>query len=427
MKKLLHTLLRLLAQRILQRHEPRIVAITGSVGKTSAKTAIAGVLSKQFTVRAGESSFNNEIGVPLAIIGIAESPGKNMLGWVGVVVKGVRTMLAPKGRYPQILVLEFGADHPGDIRYLMESFPPSISVLTAVAKVHLEQFRSIENVAREKSLIISLLPPSGKAIINADDPLVAPLARKTSVAVTTFGTSEAADFSATALQVVDKEGIIGLAFKIGHGGRVVPLFIPSVTGGHHVYAMLAAAAVADAVGMNLVDIGNALADYRTPRGRGRLIDGIGGALIVDDTYNASPISTKAALHTLASLGQLRGGKTIAILGDMLELGDYMDQGHREVGRVVKELGIDILLTVGELASRISKSARDAGISEDSVHAFVSREQAIDFVRPQLTATDTILVKGSQGARMEKVVVALMAHPEQAGELVVRQSAKWKKK
>lgn len=427
-KKLVEWKLRFLARLVLKKYKPDIIGITGSVGKTSAKEAIYAVLSSKFKVRKNIKNYNNEIGVPLSILGL-ESGYKNVFTWLGIFVKAWILILFRQKDYPRILVLEMGADKPGDIKYLIDFVPCKIGVVTAIAPVHLEFFKTIERIVREKQLIISHLKQDGFAILNGDDPEVLKMKEKTKAKVLTFGFGQGLDIKAFEPNIV-KGGpeskwvdysIRGISFKASYQGSTVPFFLKSVFGEHQVLAALAAIGCGVAFGMNLVEISEALKKYQAPAGRMKLIPGIKHTFIIDDSYNSSPSACLAALKVIEKI-QI-DGKKYAVFGDMAELGDYTEQGHREVGHEASQV-VDYLVTVGEKAKFIAHEATKSGMNADNIFSFDHTEEAGRFIQDRLKKGDLILVKGSQVSRMERVVKELMVEPEKASELLVRQGPEW---
>lgn len=409
----------------MKKYKPEVIGITGSMGKTSTKEAIFAVLSSKFRARQNLKNYNNELGLPLSILG-TESGRKSILKWLGVIFHGIKLILFRDADYPQILVLEMGADHPGDIKYLTELAPCKIGVVTGIGPAHLEFFESIEKIVKEKRIIVSHLRPEGFAVLNHDDEKVYEMREKTRAKVLTYGFDQEAEVRA------QEEGMIGegmeikgMNFKLSYTGSVVPIFLPGVLGRQHIYAALAGAAIGIIHGMNLVEVAESLKRYAAPKGRMNLISGIKNTLIIDDTYNASPIPVEAALDVLRSIKlPAEDDKKFAVLGDMLELGSFSEEGHKQVGRAAAKSNVDYLVTVGERSRDIARAALLAGMSEDRVSNFSTPEEAGLFVQGKMKQGDLVLIKGSQGMRMEKVVKELMAEPLQACELLVRQDASW---
>ena len=437
-KKILQVVLRYCAQRILKKYNPEIVGITGSVGKTSAKEAIYVVLSSQYNTRQNIKSYNNEIGTPLTIIG-AETGGRSGLKWLLILFKVIKLLLIKASQYAQILVLEMGSDKIGDIEYLVKLAPPKIGVLTAVSESHLHAFKDLKGVLKEKEKIVTALPKDAIAVINADDDNVAGLAPRIKAKIISFGFSQEANVRANEILFTGLEKDFcesqhdwecktwGTNFKVSYNGSTVPVFLPHCLGRQSIYAALAAIAVGVAYKFNLVEIAAALKEFKPPKGRMNLIKGIKYTMIVDDTYNSSPLAVKAALENLSLIELKPGHRKIAVLGDMLELGEHSDNAHREVGFKVVENNFDYLIAVGKEAKLIAEAALEAGMAADHVHYFEDRDKAGIFAQNLIESGDLILVKGSQGLRLEKIVLEIMAEPEKAGELLVRQTGEWKDK
>lgn len=424
MKSIIQKILFVLARAVLKKYKPEVVGITGSMGKTSTKEAVFAVLSSKFRVRQNLKNYNNELGVPLSILGVP-SGKKSVLKWLGVIFHGLKLWIGRDENYPQILVLEMGADHPGDIKYLTELAPCKIGVVTGIGPAHLEFFESIEKIIKEKRIVVSHLRPDGFAVLNRDDEKVFEMREKTRAKILTYGFFADAEVRAQEDGMIGEGvGISGMNFKLSYAGAVVPIFLPGVLGHQHIYAALAGAAVGIIYGMNLVEIAESFKKYQAPRGRMNLIPGIKNTLLIDDTYNASPIPVEAALGVLRSIKlPMEDDKKFAVLGDMLELGSFSEEGHKQVGRAAAG-GVDYLVTVGERSRDIARAAKEAGMSEDKISNFPTPEEAGLFVQGKMKQGDVVLAKGSQGMRMEKVVKELMAEPMRACELLVRQDASW---
>lgn len=423
MKKITQNILKILAKLVLKKYKPEVIAITGSVGKTSTKEAIYTVLKKKFLVRRSIKNYNNELGVPLTILN-SLAAGKSLSGWLKIYFKGLKLIFKRDKTYPKILVLEMAADKIGDIKYLTSFVPRKAGVVTTVEKVHLEYFGSLEKIAAEKQGVVSDLKKNAYAVLNADNPLIYNMEQKTKAKILTFGFSEKAQIKAAELAISEKNGIKGISFKLVGDGKVVPVFLPAIIGKQQVYAALAAVCVGIIYGMNLLEISEALKTYKAPSGRMNLIKGIKNSLIIDDTYNASPASTLAALEALENISFSK--RKLAILGDMLELGNYTEEGHREVGKKAAKV-VNFLITVGERARDIKRGALENGFDPKSVFNFPDITVAGKFAQEKIQEGDIILIKGSQGMRMEKITKELMADPSRAKELIVRQDEEWQKK
>jgi len=427
MKKFVQSRLAAMAKMVLSRETPEIIGITGSVGKSSAKQAIGAVLGAKFSVRVSPKNYNTELGLPLSVLDLP-SGGRSAWAWASILSRGCfRSHFGIKD-YPKTLVLEMAADHPGDIAYLVNIAQPAVGVVTAVGESHAENFGSVENVAREKQVLVARLPKEGHAVLNRDDERVWAMREKTKATVMSFGFHEQADVRALEFSMnyaFDAEGGCGIRFKLAAGGSTIPVFLPNVLGRQAVYAALAATAVGLVKGMNLIEIANGLRKYEPPPGRTRSIAGIKHTLLIDDSYNASPKSAKAALEILRDIPADSSRRKFAVLGDMLELGSLSVAGHEEVGRKAVECGVDFMVFVGEKMGDAEKAAVAAGASTDRVFHFANNDEAGRFVQQRMKQGDVVLIKGSRGMRMETVVKELMADPLAAARLLAGHHEEWK--
>ncbi len=420
----LRVLLKYLSRGIIRKYEPFVVGVTGSVGKTSAKLAISSVLKSKFKIRTPGGNLNNELGLPLAIIGDYKA-AYGWFFWIKAVLRGL-LWLAVHFPYPEGLVLEYGADRPGDLGYLLSVVKPDIAVVTAVGDVpvHIEFYENAESVAAEKSRLVKSLGANGIAVLNADDPRVAEMGDKAKGKVITFGFGSGAAIRVIGFENKSENGVpTGIVFKVEYGGSFVPVRIDGVLGRSHAYAAAAAAAVGVARGMNLAKISEALAFYTGERGRTRILPGIKNTYIIDDTYNASPSSTKLALEIMKDIPVADGRRKIAVLGDMAELGKYTIEAHDAIGGIVSETA-DILITVGEKARFMAEGALSRGMAKENIISFGDSETAGKKAQEIMKEGDLVLIKGSQSARMERAVLEVMAEPEKAGKLLVRQYGHW---
>jgi UDP-N-acetylmuramoyl-tripeptide--D-alanyl-D-alanine ligase len=356
-----------------------VVAVTGSNGKTTTKELIAAVLGTRWNTLKPAGSFNNQWGLPLTLLGLGPEHGA--------------------------LVVELGTNQPGEIAELAALAAPTVGVVTVVAAVHTEFLGSIEGVREEKAGLVRALRADGVAVLNADDPRVASMARATRARVVTFGTA-AGDVRAVG-DVVD--GADGLVLTLEHAGRRETLKL-ALSGRHNVINALAAAGAGVALGMSLDQIAAGLATARPAKGR-CVWRTAGEVLILDDTYNANPDSVRAALDTAKT--HRAGARLVAVLGDMLELGDIADAAHREVGRYAVASGVDVIVGFGRHAREILDAARAEGIGETQhTETF---EDTVAFLLKKLAPGDLVLVKGSRGMRMERIVDALVARLARAGQ------------
>lgn len=415
--------MRFMASAVLWKYKPKIVGITGSVGKTSCKEAVFAVLHERFEVRKNEKNYNNEIGLPLTIIG-AESGERSFWKWLAVFFKWLGVMIFPV-RYPEILILEMGADRPGDISYLTDFIKPKIGIITDISGSHLEFFKTVEGVAKEKGTLVKSLNRRGMAILNADNSYSAKMKNQVRCQAMMFGFSEEADIRSTGEDFnFDEEThkVKGLSFKLNYKGTSLPVRLNNVLARHQIYAALAAAAVGAEFAINLVEISQALEKFSSPAGRMNLFSGIKNSSIVDDTYNSSPASAKAALAVLAVIPASR---KIAVLGDMLELGTESENLHRNLAKEITASGTQIIFAVGKRMQFAVQALERMNFPAENIYTFNNSIEASKKLQEIIQEGDLILVKGSQGMRMEKIVEEVMANPEEAEKLLCRQSQKWK--
>lgn len=423
-KKILQKILYFSARAILKKYQPKVIGITGSIGKSTTKEAIFAVLKDNFRVRTNIKNYNNEIGLPLTIIG-KKSANRSFSGWLNIFWSALKLILVTDNSYPEILILEMGIDRVGDMAYLTSLAPADIGIVTNVGPVHLEFFKTIDRVAKEKSVLISSLKSGGWGVLNADNEKVLGMKNIVKGRFLTYGFGSDVDVRAIEINLSYKNGLIaGTSFKLSHNGVVIPIFLPNVLADHLVYSALAAACVGIILEMNLVQISESLQGFVPPLGRMHLLDGINGSHLIDDTYNASPESVLAAIGVLDKVET--AGRKIAVLGDMLELGDYEREGHELIGRAVAEAKLDALVLVGERARIIGESAQEANFKKKNIFYFSDSIQAGEFLAQEVGIGDALLIKGSQGVRMEKTVKMLLEQPERAEELLVRQDEEWLK-
>jgi len=422
LKKILQKILFFLSRAILNKYEPKVVGITGSIGKSSTKEAVFSVLADKFRVRQNIKNYNNEIGLPLTIIG-EQSGGHSIGKWIRIFWQAIKLIIKDDAKYPEVLILEMGVDHPGDMEYLTELAPADIGVITNIGPVHLEYFKTIEKVAKEKAILVTKLKPGGWGVLNVDNEMVLGLKNSVRGRFLTYGFSQEVMVSAVEVDLSYKrDKVSGISFKLCYQGAVVPVFLPNILAGHLVYAALAAACVAIILEINLVEIVEALKNFSPPLGRMHLLEGINDSQIIDDSYNASPEATIAAVKVLSQIKS--SGRKIAVLGDMLELGNYERPGHELIGRAIAQSGIDQLVVVGDRAKIITSIAIADGFDEDKINYFNDSISAGDYLLHQVKAGDLLLIKGSQGMRMERTTKILLADPSRAESLLVRQDKEW---
>lgn len=352
----------------------RVIGITGSVGKSTTKELIAEVLSQRYRTLKNPGNLNNEIGLPLTLLRLATSHER--------------------------AVLEMGFYVPGEISFLCDLALPSIGVVTNVGTVHAERAGSQEAIARGKAELVQALPanPNGVAILNYDDPWVRSMAEKTSARVFFYGLDPQADLWASEIEGM---GLEGIRFKLNFNNENITMRVPLI-GQHSVHTALRAAAVGLVEGLTWQEIAAGL-----QRGHSQLrlvaVHTKNGALILDDTYNASPESVLAALNLLSELD----GRKIAVLGDMYELGQYEKEGHEVVGRRAAEI-CSSLVAVGQLGKSIAEAALSAGMPSWAITWLPGIYETTQYLKETLRAGDVALVKGSHGLRMDRIVAALEA-------------------
>ena len=405
---------------ILARFKPKIIAVSGTVGKTSAKEAIALVLESEFNVRKSEKSYNSEFGVPLTVIG--SKTGWNSLSkWLGVILKGFKVFLLDMD-YPEYLVLEMGVDAPGDMGKMMAWIKPDTAVITALGNVpvHVEHFKEPAELMKEKWKMIENLSDNGIAILNNDDHIVISYGKKLKTKTLTFGFSESADICASNYKI----NYDGIVFKISYGGSIVPVKLNMVFGRQNVYTAMIGIAVGLSRGINLVKCVEAVSKMKPVSGRLNLLEGVNSSLIFDDTYNSSPLAVESAVEALSEYPAKR---RIAVLGDMKELGDFSQGEHKRIGEMLRVKDVWFLFTVGKEAKYFAEGARKSGFDTAKIFEFDNAVEVGEAVKQIIKEGDLILVKGSQSARMEKAVEKIMAHPENKESLLVRQEEEWKNK
>jgi len=393
----------------------QVIAVTGSIGKTSTKEAIYAVLKQRFNVYSSKNSFNTEFGLSLAVLQEEESGFTSPIAWLKI----LRRVLFEKKEPYQKIVLEMGADKPGDIAKLMKIAPPKISVVTTVAPVHLAegQFKNINEIAKEKGALVRNLPKGGVAVLNYDDARIREM--ETAAEKITYGVDSSAMLVAQDITVTTKR----LKFSVTYKSQSQNFSVP-VIGAFQAYVFLPAIAVGLKLGMALSECADALKDFQLPPGRMNPIPGIERTNIIDSSYNASPETMETALTLL---GELKAERKIAALGMMNELGKMTHEAHVRIGSRAAHVA-DIIIAVGKEAPTYKKGAMDAGMKEEKIYTFFDSAEAGRFLRNELSGGDLVLVKGSQNrVRMEKLVKAIMRDPEKADALLCRQGQAWEKR
>ncbi len=429
LKKIVVSILIFEARLTLLRYRPKIVAVTGTVGKTGTKDMIYEVLSVKYSVRKNKKSLNSEIGLPLTILGF-ESGWNNPLSWLKIICLGLLKIIYV-AKYPRWLVLEMGIDHPGDMDSIASWVRPEIAVFTAFGEVpvHVEFFESPEDLMFEKSKLMNYVNDGGAIILNTDDKNVIKLKSSAQQKVYTYGISEPADLTASHYRIIyhqfdDNKLPVGINFKLNFDGNVFPVKLDGVVGEQYVYPAMISVLVGISLGISPIESSEALNNFRPAPGRMNLIPGKNNSIILDDSYNASPLAVLKALETFKDLE--KNNLKVVVLGDMLEIGKYSYNEHRKIGEIIAKSKIDFLITVGFRAETIAEAAIDAGMSAKKIKMFKISETSIDFIKELQAQKEggLFLVKGSQGIRTEKIIKEIMKEPQKAKKLLVRQEPEW---
>lgn len=365
-----------LSRAVVQRGAAKVYALTGSQGKTGTKDYLATVLAADAATVATRGNHNNEIGVPLTVL-----------------------QMTADTRH---LVVEMGARGPGHIAYLCELAPPDLAAVLNVGTAHLSEFGTREAIAAAKGEIVEALDADGTAVLNATDPLVLPMRERTRARVLTFG----GDDSDIAVRDVRSDDFGRHSFSLGYDGRWAQVGLRQL-GAHQVLNAAAAAGLALGAGLRLDQVAERLS-AATARSRWRmeLHERSDGVAVINDAYNANPESTMAALETLGEIGRRSDRRTVAVLGEMLELADPRAD-HVRVGHFAATAGIDVLVTVGDQAAAYVDGAEGVSRWQGKAVRTEGREDATSWVRKNVAPGDVVLVKASRGAALEHVVEGLL--------------------
>jgi UDP-N-acetylmuramoyl-tripeptide--D-alanyl-D-alanine ligase len=363
-----------LAKYYRSKFDVRIIGVTGSVGKTTTKEMLATILERKWKVLKNPVNFNNEIGVPLTLFQLDGSH--------------------------QVCVIEMAMRGLGEIRRLAVIAQPSVGIITNVGISHIERLGSQGGIADAKAELLAELPPDGLAVLNAEDGYFPVMSERFSGRLISFGSCSDADVQAGEMKSL-KDGRCSFALTCKDGSVQVTM---PVLGYHNVYNALAAAAAAHGLGLDLETIRDGLEAFAAPAMRMELVKSKAGYAVLNDAYNASPASVVAALRTVNALQGYK--RKIAVLGDMLELGDYTSKAHWDLGDVVKGSGIALLVTVGELAREIANGARASGFPPDAIQSYPDSVEAGRGLKGEVTPGDVVLIKGSRAVKMEEIVRAL---------------------
>lgn len=362
-----------LAQNTLIELPVKVVGITGSIGKTTTKEFTSALLEKRFKVLKSEGNFNNHLGLPLSVLRLREDH--------------------------EIAVLEMGMSHAGEIKSLTQIAPPDVAVITNVKPVHLEFMKNMTNIADAKKEILVGMKPNGTAILNGDDPWVNKISSAWKGEKVFFGFSKNWDISA---QNIQKTGLNGMSFELNYGGLRKKVALPSFYDST-LSNFLAAVAVAFTFSVPIEDINERSAQLKPAPKRGTVSLLEKAKTLIDDSYNSNPVALEV---TLKSVAELRAKRKIAVLGDMLELGEDSVKYHVSAGKQVVESGFDLLVTVGPLSKHMADGAREKGMPKECIHTFENSQEAAKSLGGLLEHGDLILVKGSRGIKMEYIIEQL---------------------
>ena len=363
-----------LARERRQRYQTPVVALTGSNGKTTSKEMISACLETSFPVLKNRGNWNNLIGLPLTLLRLTEKE--------------------------RVVVLEMGTNVPGEIRRLTEIAEPDVGLITNIQKVHLEGLGSLERLKEEKGELFRRMRRDGTIVVNHDDVRVVGLAKEFPGQKITFGIGEPSDVMAREIRL---RGIQGTSFTLVFEGEETEMILP-LLGRHFVPDALSAIAIAALFGIDLERVKEVLEHFRPAPMRMEIVSLGNGKMLINDAYNANPGSMEMALDTLAEVKG--GGRAIAVLGDMLELGNFAEESHLQLGRRVAELSIDFLLAMGEWAPVVVASAIRHGIEPERTKVLESHGEAISLLRRVIQEKDWVLIKGSRRMAMEKIVEGL---------------------
>ncbi len=437
--------------RALRQEHPVVIAITGTVGKSTTRNAIAAILNADdpaARVRVPTKNYNNELGLPLTVFD-RPAPGRSIALWLKLIFSAQFAAWGWRPTGIRTFVLEMGADKPGDLAYLTRIAPPSVSVVTAISSsemtltpVHRANYPSLQALIDEKSTLVRAVQSGGTVVLNADDPQVFSMRHLTREHVVTFGESDGADVRILSVSPVMAEGPYGkvpqgISISLECLNRPYTVMIPDVFS-HTVGSSVAAAlAVAVALDMDLTAVQRIHSLFKSLPGRARILPGSNHTVLFDGTYNASPPAVVSSIRDIAALPLLSTQRRAVCVGEMRELGDEAQAMHWRIGEEAAKSHIDFLVACGTMARFVADGARAHGMSDDHIHVCVDTPDAIPVLRDWMQPGDVIFCKASEGpspsnphwrtvtgVRMERIIKALMAEPQRAAELLPRQEARW---
>ncbi len=436
---------------ILRKYKPKIIVVAGSVGKTLTRDAIYSVLSKKFFIRKSDRSIASNLSVLLAIIGrpmsgvptlpkgIKWKEAKvtlELVSWCVLTAFFALRCLLFKVIYPEYLVLEADLDKPGDLRKLAQWLSPDILVLTSIGAIpsHIEFFSTIDHYFAEVKNLISSVKREGSIVYNADSDNTAHLANSALAFTVPCGMAGDCIVRGTPFEILysaESTGKTptGMAFKVSSDNIESDIVLFGSIGVHNEYACLLALGVARDLKLNTKDAINALRQFKPIIGRMNIVAGIKDSIIIDDSYNSSPISCEQSIEILSRLSC--SGKKIAVIGDMLELGRYSTEEHKKIAHLLAHVS-SVCICVGIRSRIIAEEMQSlglpnnlfGGLAETAIFSVDTAFEAGNILQPLLSPGDIVLIKGSQSMRMERVVLEVMRHPENSSKLLVRQDPEW---
>lgn len=410
-RKTIAFFLKIFSKKVLKKYQPKIIAVLGSVGKTSTKEAIYCVLKGDFSVLKNEGNLNTEIGVPLTIL-LGKDAKRNIFLWIFNFLKAIFLIIFPYKNYPKILILEMSEDQPGLLNYLFDLTKPEVAVFSWFSEipVHIENYPSLEKFQKEFVSFFQKIEPGGLIVLNEDNFLTEKIKEKAKAKILTYGFSQESDFRASnyKLTLFNNEEI-EMSFRLEYQSSFLPIKVKNVFSKTQVYPLLSAIAVGQFFGLNLLKMAQKLEDYQIPKGRLHLFKGIKNSLILDDSYNANVDSMINALEVFEELYQLFKEKNkverkILILGDMLELGEFSEKAHQKIGEKASEIG-DYLFAIGEkmaIAGKIFEKIK----GKDKVFFFKNYRQALLRIKEFLKEKDFLLIKGSRAINLDLIFSSL---------------------
>ncbi len=400
-----------IAKLIIWKYHPIVVAVTGNVGKSSTKEAISLVLSKKYTVRKNELNYNTPIGVALTIIGVDQKGSSSALIWLKHLLIGLKLLIKRSKKYPQVLILEYGADRPNDIKKLCNIARPDIAVVTSIGNipVHIQFFPDIDSVYNEKSTIVKMLKRKGTAVLNYDNEKIYNFRKLTKENIISYGFSEGSDVHISSYKINCKEDLLdsSMYMRFDYKNHFAPFEITGALGRGFAYSFLCAVSVGMVLDINLVDSLHSLEDYQLLPSRLNLIHGIKNSFILNDCYNASPIAVENALNVLSDFDSNR---KVFVFGDMRELGLYSEKAHRMVAKQIIDSNIKVFVGIGENVKFSIDSLEKLGFDKNNIFHYDNSNDARLKIQDLIYPGDLILIKGSHGVHLEIIAKEIAFDP-----------------